>query len=89
MITNIFHTHPDILGIQMERSRVNNSFEMHIALVIEKDKWVCKKMAGISGDIEDNTLVGNVIKNGVPLSEEEAIMYFVHPNSRYKYLDKI
>jgi hypothetical protein len=62
MITNIFHKKRDLIGINIER-RNDESFIVSVAYTA-KNKTQVKTLSGVSGDIDDEKLIDEVLKRG-------------------------
>jgi hypothetical protein len=73
MITNILHTRPEFIGINIEK--VNDEFVVCVAFK-DKGKWKAKTMGGISGDIGDVTIFDNAVAHGQDLDKETASAIF-------------
>lgn len=77
MITNIFHLRPDLIGINIEN--VKNEFVICVAFKYGT-KWSAKTLSGISGDLNDITLLDKVILIGQNLDKKTANEIFTSAN---------
>lgn len=76
MITNSFHKNTNIIGINIEKTKVN-SFIISIAYK-ENNYWKAKTLSGFSGDIDNELLLKKVIEKGNYLDKESAELMFAN-----------
>ncbi|MBS1979210.1 MAG: hypothetical protein JST46_17695 [Bacteroidetes bacterium] len=76
MMTNLFHSNPDLIGITIERME-DGGFVICSAYKVS-NKWTAKTLGGISGDLDDKKLLDQVIQRGYSLDKENALKIFSH-----------
>jgi hypothetical protein len=84
MITNLFHSNSNLIGINFERLN-DGRFMILVAFKIN-DKWTAKTFGGITGDSDDNILIDRVIKMRQSLDKETVSNMFTHLTNKDNYL---
>jgi hypothetical protein len=86
MITNLFHSNSDLIGINFERLE-DGRFVVCVAFKIN-NKWTAKSLGGIYGDMDDKKLIDHVIQMGQSLDKETASNFFTHLTDKDNYSTK-
>ena len=81
MITNTFHKHNTLIGINIERN-IENNFIISIAYK-ENNQWSAKTLSGFSGDLDNEKIVEQVLDNGSPLHKDDAELMFSNAKNEF------